>query len=116
LDEATNLLNAVAGEYGTRSAGEVMSPYLEKVTHAPQQLGNGKTAENRRTVFEAKNTEQPSWRRNAPPTVAPAPMRRPSIPKEDEENYYEIGDLLKVLKILSSLFTYGRMSWGCLPS
>jgi len=92
LDEATNLLNAVAGEYGTRSAGEVMSPHFQKVTQAPQP-SSGHKVDNRRTVFEAKNTEQPSWRRNAAP--AAAPTRRPSIPKVDEENYYEIGDLLK---------------------
>ncbi len=108
MDEATSLLNAVAGEYGTRSAGEVMSPHLDKVTRAPQPSSD-KRVDNRRTVFEAKNTEQPSWRRNAAPTVAAAPARRPSIPKVDEDNYYEIGDLLKVPKLFRPEYSLMRV-------
>uniref|UniRef100_A0A914W6N9 Uncharacterized protein n=1 Tax=Plectus sambesii TaxID=2011161 RepID=A0A914W6N9_9BILA len=92
LDEATNFMNAVAGEYGTRSAGEVMSPYLDK----NDELG-GQRVDYMRSMFESKNNEeqQPAWRRNVGGGSSKSTPRRPSIPNEDEGNYYEINDLLK---------------------
>lgn len=94
LDEATNLLNAVAGEYGSRSAGEVMSPYMDK----NEELG-GQRVDHMRSMFEPKNIErqQPAWRRNGVGTAAPkSTPRKPALSFEEEGNYYEISDLLKV--------------------